>query len=94
MCLEEEKGAGDGTETSSTAAEGEERNGLELQHQLAIGYLCKKTLQKDVNPFQKDGFTVLWWQQLARGVDFTLDKLSWKFTELSEELSDGFPYDL
>jgi hypothetical protein len=33
-------------------------------------------LQKDANPFQKDGFTVLWWQHLARGVDFTLDKLS------------------
>jgi hypothetical protein len=45
-------------------------------------------LQKDANPFQKDGFTVSWWQQLTRGVDFTLDKLSWKYTELSEELSD------
>jgi hypothetical protein len=42
-----------------------------------------------MNPFQKDGFTVSWWQQLARGVDFTLDKLSWKYTKLSEEFSDA-----
>jgi hypothetical protein len=43
---------------------------------------------KGYKSFPERWVYMLWWQQLARGVDFTLDKLRWKYTELSEELSD------